>query len=70
MSNPKSLADIIRSIKVGKSKRIEGHTPNVIRVTAARILGAGNYSVTSNPRHQVEGATVHNLSYNSTGEQA
>jgi hypothetical protein len=61
MSNPKSLADIIRAIKPGKSKRIDGRTPNVIRVTAARVLGAGNYSVTSNPEHQPEGATVHNL---------
>jgi hypothetical protein len=67
MSNPKSLADIIRSIKVGKSKRIEGHTPNVVRVTASRVLGTGNYSVTTQASDVV---TVHNLSYNSTGEQA
>lgn len=67
MNNPKSLADIIRSIKPGKSKRIDNHTPNVIRVTAARILGAGNYSVTANQRHQPEGASVHNLT---KGEQA
>lgn len=45
MSKPKSLADVIRGIKLGKSKRIEGHTANTVRVTAARVLGAGNYSV-------------------------
>jgi hypothetical protein len=67
MSNPKSLADIIRSVKPGKSKRIDGYTPNVIRVTAARVLGKGNYYVTSNHWYLVEGATVHNTTQ---GEQA
>jgi len=67
MSNPKSLADTIRGIKPGKSKRIDGYTPNVVRVTAARVLGAGNYSVTANTSKLPEGATVHNLT---KGEEA
>lgn len=41
----KSLAEIIRSIKPGKSKRVIGKNANTVRATAARVLGAGNYSV-------------------------
>ena len=67
MSKPKSLADIIRSINPGKSKRITGYGTNVIRVTAARVLGKGNYSVTGLRRDGPEGATVHNTTQ---GEQA
>lgn len=45
----KTLSETIRSIKKGKKARVDGHTGNVVRVTAARILGKGNYSVNSNP---------------------
>jgi antitoxin (DNA-binding transcriptional repressor) of toxin-antitoxin stability system len=41
----KTLSEIIRSIKKGKKVRVSGHDGNVVRVTAARILGKGNYSV-------------------------
>lgn len=49
MSKSLSLAEIIRGISPGKNKVISGHNANVIRVTAARILGAGNYSVKVSP---------------------
>jgi hypothetical protein len=58
----KSLAETIRAIKPGKSKRIIGHSPNVIRATAARVLGQGNYSVAANGISFPEGAVVVNKS--------
>lgn len=41
----KSLAETIRSIAVGKKKHVTAANANTARVTAARALGAGNYSV-------------------------
>lgn len=41
----KSLAETIRSIKVGSKKTIGGFNCNTVRVTASRVLGAGNYTV-------------------------
>lgn len=41
----KSLAETIRSIKPGSKKRVTAANANTARVTAARVLGAGNYSV-------------------------
>ena len=41
----KSLAETIRGIAVGKKKRITAANANTARVTAARVLGVGNYSV-------------------------
>lgn len=41
----KSLAETIRSIAVGKKKRVTAANANTARATAARALGAGNYSV-------------------------
>lgn len=41
----KTLSETIRSIKKGKKARVTGHVGNVVRVTAARILGKGNYNV-------------------------
>lgn len=41
----KSLAETIRSIKVGKKKKVVAANANTARATAARVLGAGNYSV-------------------------
>lgn len=41
----KPLAETIRGIAVGKKKRITAANANTARVTAARVLGAGNYSV-------------------------
>lgn len=42
----KTLAETIRSIKVGCSRKITAINSNVARATAARVLGAGNYTVT------------------------
>lgn len=41
----KTLSGTIRAIKKGKKARVTGHAGNVVRVTAARILGKGNYNV-------------------------
>ena len=41
----KTLSETIRTIKKGKKTRISGHAGNVVRATAARILGKGNYNV-------------------------
>lgn len=41
----KSLAETIRTIKAGKKKRVTASSANTARATAARVLGAGNYSV-------------------------
>lgn len=42
----KSLAETIRSIAVGKQKRVTAANSNTARATAARVMGAGNYKVT------------------------
>lgn len=43
----KTIADMIRSIKPGRSKLIEAHNANTVRVTAHRLFGPGQFKVTT-----------------------
>lgn len=39
------LSDGLRKLKVGQKKKFVSSSANTARVTTARILGAGNYTV-------------------------
>ena len=41
----KTLPEVLRAMKVGQKKRVIAANANTCRVTAARVFGAGNYSV-------------------------